>query len=637
MTPDFSLGDRRVHPSLNRIDGPEGPVAVEPKVMEVLLLLAARRGEVVAKEELVRAVWEGRFVSDDVVWRSIAELRRALGDDARNAAWIQTIPKRGYRLAPEPPEPPSASPGAGPIGPAITGMPASSPARRPLIPRGLLALAFLLGFGSLATVLLVSARRATTGPESGPARTAAPRRVRLAVLPFANLSGDPSQDWFSDGLTDELISRLGALRPSALGVLGRTSVMSLKDGGGDLSAIGRRLGADYLLEGSVRREGERVRVTARLLQASDQTTVWSDRQDLDLWGTLRLESRVADQVVAALAPRLVPGGGPGESPSPAAATSPAAHDAYLEALWFYNRGTPDDLRKSIAAFERAVALDPTTARAHAGLADAVHLLTLFNGLPPRQAYPRAEAEARKALGLDPGAVDTADTHATLGSILFRYHRDGPAAEAELRRALALNPSSAMAHHDYAWLLVAERRFPEAIAEIRAAQDLEPLSVRASADVGWVYFRARRYPEAIAQMERTLALEPRFVGARLCLERALADQGRWADALAQAREGARQQGMPAADLAALPADPRAALRRIGEWRLRKTTSPYALAAEYAELGDADRAFAALDRAFAEADPALVSADVDPAFDGMRRDPRFAARFASIIARIGLRRG
>jgi len=619
---DFSLGDRRVHPSLNRIDGPGGPVQLEPKVMEVLTCLAGRQGAVVSKEELVREVWDGRFVSDDVVWRSIGELRRALGDDTRKTL-IETIPKRGYRLVvaeqeeekhealrPEPPP----------------------PVHPHLIPRRLLAAAFLLGFGSLAIILLLSARRAPV-----PAAVSQPHRVRLAVLPFENLSGDPAQDWFSDGLTDELISRLGALRPAALGVIGRTSVMSLKHQGGDLARIGRQLGADYLLEGSVRREGERVRVTARLIQASDQTTVWSDRQDLDLLGTMRFQGRVAEQVANAIAPALLPGGKTATAP----ATNPAAHDAYLEALWFLNRGMPDDLRKSVPAFEKAVALDPQSAAAHAGLADAVHLLALFGVLPPRDAYPRAEAEARKALELDHLEPGLADTHATLGTILFRYHFDGPAAEAEFQRALAINPSSAAAHHDYAWLLVAERRLDEAVREIHAAQTLEPLSVRANADVGWVYFRARRDGDAIHQMQRTLELEPRFLSARLCLERAFVRTGRLADALAQAREGARQQGMTDADLAALPADPPAALRRISAWRLAgliergKTAwvSPYTLAAQYAELGDAGHTFAELDRAFTERDPSLVSADVDPAFDGVRADPRFAV----LVARIGLRRG
>jgi DNA-binding winged helix-turn-helix (wHTH) protein len=474
VIPDFSIGDRRVHPSLNRIDGPDSSVQLEPKVMAVLACLAGRHGAVVSKEELVREVWEGRFVSDDVVWRSIGELRRALGDDARKPAYIQTIAKRGYRLV-------MNGDGTGPA-------PAPEPARPKLIPRRLLAAAFLLGFGSLATVLLVSSRR---GPEA-----------------------------------------------------------------------------------------------------------------------------TAERAETALS-----------------ATNQAARDPYLKGLWFLKRGTADDLRRSVPAFEQAVALDPRSARAQAGLADAVHLLALFGGLPPREAYPRAEAAARKALELDP---NLAGTRSTLGSILFRFHRDGPGAEAEFRRALALDPGSATAHHDYAWLLVAERRFDEALEQIQAAQRLEPLSPRASADVGWVYYRARRYGEAIRQMQRTLELEPRFLSARHCLEGALVHENRLSEALVQAREGARQEGMTDAALAALPPDPRTALRRIAEWRLERLqergakgwVSPYALATQYAGLGDADRAFAELGRAFAESDPSLASADVDPAFDPIRADPRFAPAMARI---------
>ena len=616
---ELRIGDRVVHPSLNRIDGPDGSVQVERKVMEVLACLAARPGEVVSKEELVREVWQGRFVSDDVVWRSIAELRRALGDDPRKPAHIQTIPKRGYRLAPHPPSP-------SPVSPPSTGNGGNDKALR-LIPRWWLGLALLAGFLLIAAIW---AERRSIRPMSE-----APTRVRLAVLPFQNLSSDPSQEWLSDGLTEELITRLGGLKPDRLGVIGRTSVMALKGRHEDLRTIARELDADYLLEGSVRREGERVRVTARLIQASDQTTIWSDRQDLSLWGTLHLQSRVAERVAEALALELLPA--ERSALGTASAANPQAHEAYLKGRDLLSRGMPDDLRRSVGAFEEAIALDPASAAARAGLADALHLLAIFGLRSPREAYPPAEAAARKALELDDSL---ADTHATLGSILFRYHRDGPAAEDEFRRALALNPSSATAHHDYAWFLLAQKRFEEALAEIRAAQDLEPLSIRANADVGWVYYRARRYPEAIHEMERTLAMEPRFLPARQCLERALARQGRLSEALAHAKAGARQEGMSPEDLEALPADPAAAIRKIGEWRLARLqaraekgyVSPYALAAQHAELGDREQALTELEKAIEERDPSAASAEVDPAFDGVRTDPRFGR----LMARIGLER-
>jgi len=471
---DFRVGDRIVRPGLNRIDGPAGPVQVEPKVMEVLVHLAERRGEVVSKEELVRAVWEGRFVSDDVVWRSIRELRRALGDDARDA--IETIPKRGYRL----------------VEPSAPAAPASPSPPSHLVPRSVLGFSLVAGFALIATIVLLGVRRL---------ETASPATPRPALL----------------------------------------------------------------------------------------------------------------------------------------AASPEAHDAVLRGRYFLSRGMPDDLRRSAGAFRQATALDSGSAAAWAGLADALHLLVLFEAVPPREGIPPAEEAARKALALD----DTlAATHSTLGTIRFRYHWDWSGAEAEMRRAVQLDPRSAAVHHDLAWLLLASRRFDEAIAEIRAAQELEPMSVRANADVGWVYYRARRYDEAIRQMERTLEMEPRFLSARRCLEGALVHAGRPEEALRQAREAARQEGLPPEALAELPADPphpETALKRLAKLRLehligRGSTafvSPYALAALHAEIGNQDEALAVLMRALEERDPMLVSVDVDPAFDSVRADPRFQ----EIVARVG----
>jgi DNA-binding winged helix-turn-helix (wHTH) protein/tetratricopeptide (TPR) repeat protein len=473
---DFQVGDRLVRPGLNRIEGPSGPMTVEPRVMEVLVHLAGRRGEVVSKEELVREVWEGRFVSDDVVWRSIRELRRALGDDARSATWIQTIPKRGYLLAA--PEPASAPPQV------------IARAEAPqLVPRRFLGVALLLGFTLLAAIVLLGVRG-------------------LGPVPPA-LSSDP-----------------------------------------------------------------------------------------------------------------------------AAVQNPAAHDAVLRGRYFLGRGMPADLSKSADAFREAVALDPVSAPAWAGLAEALHLQTIFGIVPPREGIPPAEEAARKALTLDDSL---SETHATLGTILFRYHWRWVEAEAEMRRALELDPRSGAARHDLAWLLVADGRFDEAITEINAARELEPLSVRSNADVGWVYYRARRYDEAIRQMERTLEMEPRFLSARRCLERALADVGRMDEALRHAREGAGQEGMTASDLAALPSEPAAALRKIAKWRLEHLesrersahVSPYTLAALHADLGDQESALAELARALEERDSMLVSAEMDPAFDPVRSDPRFL----SIIEQVG----
>lgn len=605
-------------------DAGAGSVQVEPKVMEVLVCLARRAGGVVTKDELVREVWEGRYVSDDVVWRSVRELRRALGDEARDSHFIETIPKRGYRLLapvaelPQPEEPAAAGCDAVPVGASLP-LPPEVSALRPRVRRRRLATA-----GALLALLLALAAAWIASR-----RPSIPAPVRLAVLPFANLSGDPPQEFFADGLTEELISRLGSLRPGRLEVVGRTSVMALKGRGGGAPEIGRELGAAYLLEGGVRREGGRARVTVRLVRAATGTTVWSDRQDLELSQILQAESAIAERVARQLAIELVPRQRPRVPAAAArAATDPRAHDAELRGRYHLARAGPEALAQAAAELGAAVALDPTAASARSGLADACHLMAVLGLQPPDVAYPRAEEAALAALERDP---DSVEARTVLGSIRFRWRWDYGGAERELQRALAVNPSYAPAHHDYAWLLVALGRMDEGVAEIREAQRLEPLSLRASADLGWVLYRAGRDEEAIAAMRRLLDLEPGFGEARACLERALAGRGRFAEALAVAREGLRRAGASPEQVAALVAgnDPAAARRRIAAWRLQRLAaqagyaSPYHAATLEVESGDREAAFGALRRAVAGHDPAAVLLAVDPELAPLRADPRFDA--------------
>lgn len=658
LLPDFLLGDHRVRPALNRVDGPRGAAVLEPRVMEVLVYLFRRRGEVVPKEELVREVWGGRFVSDDVVWRSIAELRRALGDDARRPRVIETVARRGYRLLPEAEAGPRALPALEPFedgaaeraderavtAPALptagdplpepplaqtAPLPASpsSAARLPRRLRSLIALLLLLAAGVAAALL---ADRAVS-------RSSPPERIRLAVLPFTELGAAGDDAYWTAGLTDELISRLGALEPQRLGVVGRWSVSDLAGSGRDLRRIGRELGVDYVLEGSVRREAGRVRVAARLLQVSDQTAVWSESLDLTPRRALELQGYVAGRVAEALALELLPGRR--AALGRAAAVTPEALDAQLRGRYLLQRGTPEAVARSVPLFEKAAAAapdSPAAAPAWAGLADALHLLALSGALPPGEGYPRAEAAARRALALDPGL---ADTRAVLGSIRFRHHWDWQGAEAEFRRALADNPGSAVALHDYAWFLVAMGRFEEGLEAMRRAREIDPLSLRANADVGWVLYRAGRGREAIAEMRRLLDLEPGFAAARLCLERALVERGALAEALAVAREGLVISGVPAGDVAELTAGrPAEALRRISARRLRRLeergrtgyVSPYALAAGAAEAGDREGALEQLERAFVGRDPSLPAVAVDPVFTAIRGD----RRFRELVARLRL---
>ena len=739
---DFLLGDRRVRPSRNlvepaaglgatgtlgrlgtvgaraAVESAEPPVAVqvERKVMEVLVCLARSPGRVVTKDELVREVWDGRFVSDDVVWRSVRELRRALGDETRAPRYIETIPRRGYRLlapvaeipetagaapartgaeeakAPDPPTsvtPAAEAAGQAPGPPLAAAAPgAARPGTAPLPRRpprldaaGAAAALALAAALTLAAAWWLGARR-SAGP-SGQAGHPATAPVRLAVLPLANLSGDADQEYFADGLTEELISRLGTWRPGRLAVVGRTSVMALKGHAGDAAEIGRRLGVAYLLEGGVRRDGERARVTVRLVRAADGTTLWSERQDVELRRTLEAESAIAERVARGLASELLAPSRPvlaaraapgtdgvaeaarearaaaGEAGEPgtaraaeaaggtAAAADPEAHDLELRGRYLLARAaSAATLDRAAAELRAAADRDPGAASPRSGLADCYHLMAVMGLRPPGDVYPLAEAAALDALAQDPGSVEA---RTVLGSIRFRYHWDYGGAERELRRALAVNPSFAPAHHDYAWLLVALGRMDEGIAEIREAQRLEPLSLRASADVGWVLYRAGRADEAIAAMRRLLDLEPGFTAARDCLERALARRGRDAESLAVAREGLRREGASPQEIAALAAaasdsasgaasDAGAARRRIAGWRLARLArrarvaspasggaylSPYTVAALEVDAGDPEAAIAALQRAVAARDPMVVMLATDPELAPIRGDRRVAA--------------
>jgi TolB-like protein/Tfp pilus assembly protein PilF len=452
-------------------------------------------------------------------------------------------------------------------------------------------------------------------------------------MPFENLSGNPEQEYLSDGMTEELIAQLGSLQPARLGVIARTSAMTYKRGGRDIRQIGSELKVDYVLEGSVRREGDRVRITAQLIQVSDQTHLWSESYERSIQNTLALQADVARNIARALTLELLPDE---RSSSNESGSIPAdAHDAFLKGRYFWNKGRTDDLEKSVALYNQSLELAPDYAPALAGLADSYILLGMYYAVPPAEAFSKAKQAATRAIELDNGLTEA---HTSLGTILFRYDWDWAGAEGEFKRAIALNPSYGRAHHDYAWFLVAHERFDEAITEIRRAQELDPLSPLANSDVGWVYLRARRYDDAISQIKRTLELEPDFASAQQCLERAYRLKGLYGEAVDSARKSMIRSGASQRELVELEnKDAEEAMRSVLLWRLKKrneTTSvrpgsPYRFAAQHAELGEFDAAFEWLERAFIERDSELVSLRVDPAFDGVRDH----FRFQDLIRRMG----
>lgn len=612
-------------------------VKLQPQPLKVLALLVANAGRLVTREEIQRAVWNGETFVDFEHGLNfcIKQIRAALGDNAQAPIYIETLPRRGYRFiahiekterSEEPCHNTEPASRIATLEAAPSIKDAKPEAQSGFVPERK-AIGWQIAALALIPALVISAyfvwRR--LAPSAVPAKA----KVMLAVMPFENLSSDPEQDYFSDGMTEEMIAQLGSLQPARLGVIARTSAMTYKRGAKDIRQIASELNVDYVLEGSVRREGDRLRITAQLIQTSDQTHLWSESYERNGQNALAVQSEVARSIARALALELLT---VEQAETNASATSVEAHDAYLKGRYLWNKGKSDAIEQSIARFEQAVEIAPDYALAHAGLSDSYIMLGMYYSLLPVEAYAKAKSAAARALELD----DTlAEAHTSLGTIRFRFDWDWPEAEREFKRALELNPSYSRAHHDYAWFLVAMQRFDEAIAEIKRAQELDPLSPLANSDVGWVYLRARRYDDAIKQIQRTLELEPDFGSAQACLERAYRMKGMYREALDVAR---KEMGAGNEELAALNLeDPIKGMRSIERLRLNarveaaktRNISPYSVAALYAELDEKDASFDWLERAFRERDSDMASLKVDPAFDSLHSD----ARFFNLLGRIG----
>ena len=598
-------------------------IRLQPQPFKVLAFLASHAGQTVTRRELQEAVWEeGTFVDfEHGLNFCIKQIRSALGDDAQSPRLVETLPRRGYRFIADVEklngstvtEPVQVEPEVEkPVIDARSRGIKSSTRRSALI-------------GAIAAALVIAGYFGWRSLN----KVAVPiTKVMVAVLPFENLSGDADQDYFSDGMTEEMIARLGRLHPQSLGVIARTSAMTYKGVNKDIARIGRELGVDFVLEGSVRREHDRVRITAQLIQVSDQTHLWSESYDRSTGDALKVQSEVADQIAQALAIRLLTGTENDSSHT----VAPEAVDAYLRGRYLWNKGDRESVRRSVEHFQQAIAKDPKYAAAFAGLADSYRLLGMFYVMLPAEAYPKAMEAALRAIELDP---ESANAYVSRGTIKFRYEWNWEEAERDFLRAIEINPSLGMAHHDYAWFLVAMERFDEGIDHIKLAQRLDPLSPLANSDVGWVYLMARRYDEAIEQIKRTLELEPTFGSALACLERAYTLKGQPREALEALLKEMREEGATLRE-----GDPTQTMTLLYRKRLEKMlaamkaglSSPYSAAMSCMAAGEHEQALEFLERAYNQRDPMLVAAKTDPTFDGLRTD----ARFAALLKRIGFGR-
>jgi TolB-like protein/Tfp pilus assembly protein PilF len=465
---------------------------------------------------------------------------------------------------------------------------------------------------------------------------AGPGRIEsLAVLPLDNLSHDPEQDYFADGMTEELITDLAKI--SALRVISRTSVMRYRRTEKPLSQIAQELNVDGVVEGSVQRSGNRVRITAQLIQAATDKHLWAESYERDLRDVLSLQDEVARAIASEIKVKLTPQ----EQTRLASArpVNPEAHGLYLKGRYYWNKRTPETLKKSLEYFQQAIEKDPGYAPAYAGLADSYDMLGAgsYRVLPPKEAYPKAEAAAMKALELD---STLAEAHTSLGWSKWVFDWDWQGAEREYKQAIELNPNYANAHHWYAGYLLDMGRYTEAIGEDRKAESLDPLSLIISADLGdEALGPAGLYDQEMEQCRKTLEMDPNFAQAHMCLADSYVRKGMHKEAIAEFEKAIELSAGSLVYVSALGSTYARAGRRddaikiLNELKARSKqgfVAPDNFASIYAGLGDKDQAFAWLEKAYEERTDAIIGVSAEPWFDPLRSDPRFQ----ELLRRVGL---
>jgi TolB-like protein/DNA-binding winged helix-turn-helix (wHTH) protein/Tfp pilus assembly protein PilF len=623
----------------------------------ILQALLDRPGEVVTREELRAKIWPAdTFVDfDHGLYSAMKRVRDALGDSADNPRFIETLSRRGYRFiapvagVPQQSQVPSQVPSEqSPVFEANKEAPPSRSTTKVVLARlsaltAVLALCFVFNVGGLRTWLL--GRSSTRSFRS------------LAVLPLANLSSDPAKDYFADEMTEELITQFSKL--GDLKVISRTSVMQYKGTSKSLPQIARELKVDAIVEGAVQLSGNRVRITAQLVDAVTDRHLWAEDYIRDLSDVLLLQSEVARDVASKIDLQLTPQQQK-RLEKDVHSVIPDAYESYLLGRYYWNKRTADGLRKAGGYFQKAIERDPNYALAYSGLADYYAFLTLLGGpeiMPPRKAMAEAKAAAARSLRLDDSL---AETHASMGHVLHNYDWDWTGAEREFKRAIALNPNYSIVHHWYAHHLMQQGRTQESLAEALRAQELDPLSLSINNGLARQYYLSRQYDLSIAQCQRGLEIDPSYVPARIQLALAMEQKGMVAEAISQL-EQARDQAagyaittdqtvQPSGASTAAPVDLPVVHAMLGhayatanrrsdaqkELRTLRTASqsryvaPSYLAIVYIALGDKDQAFAWLERSYQDRSEHMLYLKVEPLVDPLRDDPRFD----SLLKRVGL---
>ena len=599
-------------------------IILQEKPFQILTALLERPGEMVSREELIKRLWAtGTFVDFDLsLNKAVNRLREALEDSAEQPRFIETFPKRGYRFVAE-----VTRNGTGPTEASLT-----SPAQESknlVLASGTIRWRSAVFAGFLAIIVVVS-YVAWRGHSATPAP---PGRIMMAVLPFQNLTGDPEQEYLTDGLTEETIARLGGLQPERLGVIARTSVMGYKHGDKRLDQIGRELGVQYVLEGSVRRDRNRLRITAQLIQVNDQSHLWAQEYDRSLQDIIALQDDVAAGVTQEIQSRWAIE--LRNHPVHYQSANPEAYDAYLKGRYSLNRRTEQGLHNALGYFHAAIEADPGYALAYAGLADCYVLMLSNYDTSPEATVFQARTAANKALALDPGL---GEPHAVLALIVQNHDWNWEESDREFKLAIAAAPTDPTPHFWYSNGLVARGRFDEGFREMAIARRLDPMSLPIRTAEAGEFYLARRYDDALGECDRILEIEPNYASAYLYRGLSFVQKGKWKEALADLETSKRLDDSPpnAAMLAeayALAGDKTRARQILSEMQVRakrEHVSPLYPAIIHTGLGDKDLAFSELEAAIEERGTNVLAIMVAALYDPLRSDQRFA----DLIRRVGL---
>jgi TolB-like protein/DNA-binding winged helix-turn-helix (wHTH) protein len=599
----------------------------------ILSMLLGQPGEVVTRDEMRQKLWPAdTFVDfEHSLNTAIKKLRAVLGDSPDNSRYIETIPREGYRFIAPVQEVPLSQPAALEA-PASTTESQTQGIAQVSRWRWLSLVGGVLALVVLATVATFAWRRAHLRQSS------APEKVVLAVLPLSNLTGDPGQEYFSDGLTEEMIAQLGQVDPHHISVIARTSVMHYKGSSEPLPQIGSELGVQYVLEGSVRRDSGRVRVTTQLVRVKDQIPVWSREYDRELADLLTLQhevaQEVADEMLVALGEKPKAVGSPIARPA-APAASYAAYDLYLQGRYFWNKRTDDAFRRAADYFQQAIDRDPNYARAYAGLADTDALMSTWYQGPQNELMPKARTAALKALQLD---ETLAEAHTSLALIAENYDYDWQTAEREFKRAIQLDPGYATAHQWYAEYLSWQGRFEEALAESEKARQLDPLSIIIAADHAAILYYDRQYDHALAQASAVLNMDASAPHSASTVINSYIQLRKFAEAqqfIQQHQAIIPDQWRPVEEVIVYgnwgrAAQAQEALNMVEHTPWKPESRIPALLLVYSAMGRRDQTIALLQEAVANHSNVVTSIKVDPMYDPLRSDPRFQ----DVLRRAGL---